>query len=425
MALPLTGNEELVAIPKDSTTYPQDLFNNFTKIQNAIRNNYNLATASASGNFDAGILEVNGTFQLNRVMHRLSATYLPGDAGAGSTNYNDLGAGTGLGFQSASTLTTYHPTEFTGWYAAKEILTTWGARNALDPTKVIFSIPAATRVKDIANGDWPAIYQPVSVHLPKERWVGQTLTIELRVKTDEATAARLYAAWKDSAGGTRTVSEAASSFGSTGGNFINVQHTFSPAADANFLEFGILIESANAHTLEVEYCILTDNSGRLGNGAHPAIERIRGLAARAYVDHEQFQCLTHGVSSSNGYDISDLVQAQLPSQNMFDLSASSPEIWLEGSLYSHDALAVYVAALNGAILHTTNDAVLFAEANRVFETAVGLGVNLAADGEEYGLETTSLMLNYTIGTADIRDVIAHAPFEGYVERVLMYPPLRA
>lgn len=373
---PFSGSGNDLILPIVPANYVLDIEGNFDKCRDNIIDLYNY-TASALGPgasfnpfLENGQLEVNGNFVLHRRMQEVARTLVTPINGqyARNADYSDVAAGAALGIVGAG-IYRYSPTVCPGWYAPLQLMPASGgpAVNGFgdEPTSggvgMQIDIPAGPRL--FGGSDESVIFQPISVHNEPEKWQGRPLTVQIDYETDAALGfeAELYAAWD--VGGFRVISTAvlpATGLGTR--NQVSLSFTTDPAS--TFLEAGVRVRDAAAHTFIFRRCIVSSNPSRGISTAYPSmtpveqilIERhyFRALDGREGCDFNPSGPTMLIGSSLNVRHSADNKRPVLPATSIVGLGR-----WSAGNaaLYATPIIIQQVAPISGSLRMETTNAV--------------------------------------------------------------------
>lgn len=441
---PFSGQD--YELPITSENYVSEIQGNFALTKTEMRS---LFAQISSGQvdasfFDAGILEMNGHFQLTRLLNKLVPhvgpfPLVPQDV-ISTTNFEFLDDGDTLGY--AGTKYTYHPSQAVGWYFAKELVagdTDFGEYVGDDED--IFKLTAKNdaRVDDPTIEDRPVLYQPVSVHLPRHRWADKNLTIKLKYKCGTLQGARIYVVWSGGVNG--RVKQVDTAFlQDTLGNFDLLQLPFKPDADAQYLEFGIEFISPNPVAVEMEYFIMTDNPNRYAGGVKTAamLALQVGMGQRYYCQYNTIKTTGGYVYNSadilaTGVDVQDAMPLRCNQPMIVPGAAShytSPVLWPLADYYSKEAFcqasAGHSAFETPIAQHKWQRT---ADNVSVWLNPSYHSVNIASAllsedmRQHYAVISWDVLLHYTTSATNIRRMIPVAPSTGFAEVVNNFPPL--
>jgi len=435
---PFSGSGNDLDLPIDPAAYVTEIEGNFTKCKQEIIDLHNRTTNitnTVSGLFGNGQLELNGDMQISRWLHLKASAYTipgPGNVRAATTNFANLPSGTSLGY--AGTTYTYHPTIMAGWFIANEMLTSdFGDEDVLLGNKSLrLQFAAAARTKNVANEDWPALYQPISAHCPVDRFAGKALTISIKYDCDINNSGNLYAVWD---GGANGRVEMVDTNDLSSGTDQVAQMSITPDADATYFEIGVLYKNTSSFIMTVHSIYCSDVAARVASSnSYQFTEAIRDLTERYYVQtwefiHDQFAYdLIAASTIYAAYALpSQLGSLPMPQGCPFQHPTNNPG-HPTGTLYAHEFACESMASVGGVAGIPQWDSVLDT-VNLVPDLhyrEVNTGVpSLAADKRSnVGCFRSDLQVFYIPNAAVMAaGIIPMVPIMGWGEVIALYPPL--
>jgi len=437
---PFSGAGNDLELPIDPSAYVTDIEGNFEKLRTEVNDLHNRASASASGVaglFGNGQLELNGDFQDQRWLHLKALLYLEsGDlARVATSNYSNLPTGATLGY--SGTTYTYQPTVAAGWYVASEMLNVgkpfgqWDA--AQDYRYLKLEFVAAARTEDIANEDWPALYQPVSAHCPPSRFAGRALTMSMVYDCSINNPGKMYVAWDGGVNG-RVVIESSTDLAA--GADQTAALTATPDADATYLEMGIKFTNSAAFDFVAKKIYLSDNSRKADDAGIQFHEAVRSLVQRYYVQtwefiHDQV-VRDSGINASFWTPFSAALQVgvsiPMPMQAAFlDPQYNEGHPTGQASIYAHEYIIESVSnmALGSLVkFDRVADSVQAFSHTQYVEVNTGAPA-IAVDGRDnVGTLGCYAQCRYAHSAAMEADgLITPVAMIGWGEIIAMYPPL--
>lgn len=434
---PFSGSGNDLVLPIDPTTYVTDIEGNFGKLKQEIIDLHNRAApSSAGGIFGTGQLELNGNFQITRWLDQKAVNFPapgPSNIRVATPNYANLPTGAALGH--AGTTHTYHPTRMAGWFIAQDMLSTgFGVEDVLDGNRYLkLGFAALTRVNNIANEDWPALYQPVSVHAPRDRWAGKSITISIKYNSNIANFGKLYAVW---GGGTNGRVELLDTQILNAGTDVIAQLTLIPDVDATFLEFGILFTTPSAFDLTIKSFYMSDDSRRADPLKPEFAQEVVDLISRYYVqtwEFEQGQFVLDLLGGSSSYSSNytfpvcagHIAMPQgVPFQDPVAISDRHPG----GSLYAEEYILESLASASGIggmpQWDSVTDSVVIIVKHDEREAITG-APSIGIDGRNnVGLFRSGIQYFYVPNAAiQDRGIAPTVPIQGWGEVLANYTPI--
>jgi len=452
MASPPFSGQDYI-LPITPSNYVNDIEGNFSLTRTEILNLYAAIQSGTpdSSLFGAGILEVNGHFQLTRILNKLPQYISPAATDrVWSTNFFNLEDGNTLGY--AGTNYTYHPTQALGWYIAYELLlgsTHFGDFTGTDEDIFTLYFDAGTRYRNPVTEDLPVFYQPVSYHLPRHRWAGKALTMKLKYRCNASQAAKLYGTWSGGANGWQKEDSGTQYLEDTGGAWRTIELGIQPDDDALYFEFGIDVQTTNAFTLDIEYFILTDNPNRYAGGEKSAsmLAQQVCMGQRYYGQYSAVRTVgsflvNPTVIVDTGAQIQDIMPF-LHNQQMLAPGETTPifamkyfddpDLWPLAETYSKEVLLwpTVISPVPGItalhdLWHRVNNTAAVSVRPRLHSVSDPGAYNPTLDEDMrqwYAAVGWEVYFYYVTDATDIRKLIPCCPSAGMAEAINNFPPL--